>query len=122
MARLSALGLMLLIAAPAHALPCQDYDRQLRLITDFATPGSARDVVELGDYLLVADAAAGIQIVDASDPSAPAIVGGLALPSSAEAVATNGQYAYVAIGNDGIAVVDVSNPAAPSLVTTLDTP
>ncbi len=47
------------------------------------TPGSAADVSVKGDYAYVADGAAGMKVVDVSDPAHPAVVGGLALPGAA---------------------------------------
>ena len=68
----------------------------------------------------VAANAAGLQIVDASDPSSPAIIGSAPIPGRVWDVAIAEGYAYVAEGtgdyDGGLHVVDVSDPLSPLLV------
>jgi hypothetical protein len=63
-----------------------------------------------------------LQIVDVSDPAAPALLGSYDTPGGAEAVQVVGSTAYVADHDEGLQIVDVSNPAAPALLGTYDTP
>jgi hypothetical protein len=69
----------------------------------------------------VADYAAGLQVIDISNPAAPVRVGGYDTSGIATDVAVAGQYAYVADYLAGLQVIDVSNPAAPVPVGGYDT-
>jgi hypothetical protein len=70
----------------------------------------------------------GLQIVDVSNPAAPAILGGAKLQSSATGtlqplgVAVSGSVAYVAGAYRGLFLFNVSNPSSPTQVGTVDTP
>ena len=60
------------------------------------TPGSALEVAVSGTHAYVADQSKGVQIVDISNPSAPAKVGEYISGQATEGVAVSGSYAYVA--------------------------
>jgi len=86
----------------------------------------------VGSLAYVADGLEGLQIIDVSTPSAPALVGACDLPGSARDVDVVGSLAYVATyyhplrdeGDFGykycLQVVDVSLPDAPTLVGSYD--
>ena len=59
-----------------------------------------------------------LQIIDASDPAEPLIVGSLELADCPADVVVVDGMAYVADG--GLSVIDVSNPANPTLVASLE--
>lgn len=83
-----------------------------------AIPGHGRRIHVIGSIAYVAgdtsdafDEANGMQIIDISNPSQPALVG--SYPGAVYDVAVVGTLAYVAAGQ-AIEIVDVSNPAAPA--------
>ena len=66
-------------------------------------------------YLFVADAA-GLDVVDITDPLKPVVLDGARLPlASANRVFVSRTFAYVADGKDGLAIVDVERPDHPKL-------
>ncbi|MHB1036748.1 MAG: Ig-like domain-containing protein [Pirellulales bacterium] len=85
------------------------------------TSGSAWAVTVAGTLAYVADGAAGLLIVDVSDPAAPVQRGVLDTSGTAYGVTVVGTLAYVADGAAGLVIVDVSNPAAPVQRGVLDT-
>lgn len=82
----------------------------------------------------------GLQLIDVSDPSAPAIVGNLRISASPVEMYAKGEYAYLLMNNwqgysgkrDDIKVerynggvilaIDISDPSAPEIVDRLDVP
>lgn len=75
-----------------------------------------------GNYAYIADAYAGLSILDLSNPAAPAQVGSSKYTTGyARGVAVDGGYAYVAYGSGGLQVFGVSNPANPVWVGGYDT-
>jgi hypothetical protein len=84
--------------------------------------GNARGVVVVGNYAYLADADAGLQVIDVRDPHHPEQVGSFDTPGSAYSVAVAGHWAYVADGEAGLQVIDVSDPAKPVRTGTYDTP
>jgi hypothetical protein len=70
----------------------------------------------------VADDDEGLQIVDVSDPAAPALLGSYDTPGDARGVQVVNSTAYVADDDEGLQIVDVSDPAAPALLGAYDTP
>ncbi|HEX4966361.1 MAG TPA: Ig-like domain-containing protein [Thermoanaerobaculia bacterium] len=85
-------------------------------------PGFANAVDVARPYAYVASGGAGLVVVDATDPQAPAIAATLALPGNANGVKVAGGYAYVAAGSAGLIVVDVRNPRSPAVAGRIDTP
>ncbi|MHB1034193.1 MAG: Ig-like domain-containing protein [Pirellulales bacterium] len=79
----------------------------------FDTRGSARNLVLSGTLAYVADYAAGLAILDISDPARPVPVGGYDTMGSASDVAVVGTRAYVADAGGGLEIIDVADPAAP---------
>lgn len=86
------------------------------------TPGRARDVAISGDYAIVADGETGIQVIDMTDKTAPAIVGSCDTPGSASGVAVSGNDAFIADGEAGMTVVTIAAKTAPALIISVDTP
>jgi hypothetical protein len=81
------------------------------------TSYAALDVAVRGDYAFVANAEAGLRVVDVRDPKWPAA---LPAPSAAwsgkaVAVALSGKYALVASDTAGLYVFDVSDPFSPQV-------
>ncbi len=87
----------------------------------YDTSGSANNVQVVGNYAYVADDAAGLQVIDVSNPTNPVRVGGIIIGGNALGVWVAGNYAYVACYELGLQVVDVSNPATPKRVGGYDT-
>jgi hypothetical protein len=70
----------------------------------------------------VADQSAGLQVIDISDPSSPALAGSYDTPGSSYDVVVSGDHACVADYGAGLQVINVSDPANPTLAGTYDTP
>ncbi|HET8774762.1 MAG TPA: Ig-like domain-containing protein [Thermoanaerobaculia bacterium] len=77
-------------------------------------PGYANAVDAKGSYAFVAAGSAGLQVVDLSNPAAPAIVASHDTPGNANDVRIFGNYAYVADGFSGLQIIDIANPLAPA--------
>jgi len=90
------------------------------ILGSLATLARAKDMVLVGNFLIVADGQAGVRVVDVSEPSSPSIVGEWASQST-WGVAASGDTAY-AMGSSGISVIDITNASEPRLVTTLQDP
>ncbi|MFA4889400.1 MAG: PKD domain-containing protein [Candidatus Omnitrophota bacterium] len=73
------------------------------------------DVCVAGNYAYLTTAG-GLHIVDISNPTEPALVGGYPTSDATQQVSVSSGYAYVADALSGIQVIDVSNPRSPSLV------
>lgn len=86
------------------------------------TSGSALAVDIAGRYAYVADDNAGLQVIDISDPTAPAQVGGFDTVGVALSVQVVGNYAYIADGTAGIQILDSSDPIHLRRVGGYDTP
>ncbi len=69
-----------------------------------------------GNYACVADATAGIKIIDITDPSTGGVVGSCNTDGSAQGIFTYNGYAYVADWDEGLAVVDIDPPGSASVV------
>jgi hypothetical protein len=85
-------------------------------------PGQANGVDVAGPVAYLAAGAAGLQVVDVSDPAAPHIIGSLDTPGNGNGVKARGDFAYLADGPSGLAVINVSDPKAPVLAGSVDTP
>jgi hypothetical protein len=77
--------------------------------------GEARDVEVRGNYAYVAAMAAGLQVVDISNPAAPLVIGSLDTSGNANQVDVVGNYAYVAEAEGMVYAIDISNPVFPAL-------
>jgi hypothetical protein len=90
-------------------------------ISSIFTPAPAQKVKVVGSYAYVAAQAAGLLVIDVSDPGAPLLVGSVATTAATD-VDVNGSYAYVADGAGGLRVVDISVPQSPQIVGTYGWP
>jgi len=89
------------------------------------TPGEAQSIAVApgrAGLAYVADGAAGLQVIDISDPQHPFIVGGVDTPGFAVDVALLGNSAFVADREAGLQIVDITSPSAPTIIGSLDTP
>jgi hypothetical protein len=77
------------------------------------TPGDVADVEVVGHLAFVADGAAGLRVLDVSDPAAPLEIGALDTPGLATDVEVVGDRAYLADGPGGIRRVRITPGAAP---------
>lgn len=75
-----------------------------------------------GDTVFVADGPGGLVTVDASDPTAPTVLGRAPTGGHARGLAVDGDVAYVAAGAAGLVVVDVSDLSAPNVIGRVGTP
>lgn len=80
------------------------------------TDGHTAEVFVSGSHAYVADWAAGMKIIDISEPTNPVIVGSVDTDGSAQRICVSGDYAYVADGDMGLKVIDVSDPTDPVIV------
>ncbi len=90
------------------------------VIAQVDTPGTARETAFSGNLIAVADGAAGLAIVDMSDPPTARIRRQVTLGSSAESVAVSGQMAYVGLDSGRLAVVDLISSTVLEEVTLAD--
>ncbi len=90
-------------------------------LSSIAIPGYANNVDVSGNFAYVAAGAAGLQVVNVSNPRNPQLVGALDTPGNANDVRVVGTLAYIADGVAGLHIIDVSNPYAPVLRGTFDT-
>lgn len=96
-----------------------------QIVTTLPVPGYLRTAEFDGDYLYIPAWDGGLQIVDASDPTAPVLSGGTLLPNFGLAldVAVAGTYAYVTdFENSFLHVIDVSDPGNPSTIVSVPMP
>ncbi len=91
------------------------------IVTTITTSDSYNSAVA-GDYLYVADGAAGLRVFNIEDPWTPVQVHLMNTPGTAYDVAVSGDRAYVADSAAGLQVVDISDPTTPEIVYTFDTP
>jgi hypothetical protein len=87
-----------------------------------ATAGIALSCVTHGDYVFVAESGTGIEVVDISDPSAPAVVGAYNTPGYSYALAVAGNNLYIADDTAGLQVLDITTPATPTYAGSYATP
>jgi hypothetical protein len=86
-----------------------------RVVTVIPIRDARASVVQFR-YLFVADAA-GLDVVDVTNPDRPAVLSGARLPlADAHRIFVARTYAYIADGHDGLAIVDVERPDHPRLV------
>jgi hypothetical protein len=77
------------------------------------TPGDVADVEVVGNLAFVADGAAGLRVLDVSDPASPSEIGSLDTPGLATDVEVVGDRAYLADGPGGVRRVRITPAAAP---------
>jgi hypothetical protein len=82
-------------------------------------PGETQIV---GKYVIVADGARGLQVIDVQLPISPMLVGNFDPPWEALDVKVVESVAFVAAGENGLRIVDLSYPFEPLEIGSLDTP
>lgn len=85
-----------------------------------AAVSTVRRVTLAGGYAYLSAGAAGVHIVDVSNPGSPADVGTMGTDNAWD-VAVTTDYAYVADGESGLRVFDISAPRTPILIGTRKT-
>lgn len=76
------------------------------------TYGPASDVAASGNLVFYSSGAI-LKIADASDSTAPQVVGELEFPGTIGYIAYSDGYAYVLVYKNGLRIIDVSTPATP---------
>lgn len=79
-------------------------------------------VVVQGDYAYLSVYAAGLKVVDITDPSTPTVAGSLAVPGGAMDVAVAGDLALVGRYDNVVSLIDVSDPATPAQIDEVGVP
>jgi hypothetical protein len=92
------------------------------IIASLDTPGDAVDIAIAGNLAMIADSAAGVALIDITDPLRPSLLAQLDTPGTALASALTLTRGVVADDAGGIVILDLSNPAQPVAVGTLATP
>lgn len=104
------------IFAAMEQLGLYIYDRTNgSLVGKVDLPGEAQKVKVVGNHAFVTCRQDGLQIVDITNPAAPAIVGSIDTSGYATHLDTWGNYVVVGSGGSGVYVFDVTNPAIPIL-------
>jgi hypothetical protein len=76
----------------------------------------AFSVVVAGSYAYLASRAAGLSVVDVSDPANPSIVGRCDVPGTTSSLCVAESYAYLAAAEGGVQIISVIDPANPRRV------
>src|SRR5688572_2966059 len=85
---------------------------QTGVIGTLDTPGTAVDICALNDLVIIADAAAGISVLNVFNAMSPTLIAQVDTPGIARAVASSGNLIAVADDTAGLAIVDISDPPA----------
>lgn len=85
------------------------------VVASLDTPGNATDLVVVGNRVFLADGAAGVAVVDVSNPLSPVLVRQVDTPGVARAVAAEGDLVAIADGAQGLAVLNIANVSDPVL-------
>ncbi len=93
----------------------------VREVARLATTGSAQGITLAGDLAAVSLGSSGVELIDVSDPSAPASLGRWDTSGSAMAAEIVGDFLYVADDRRGLQIADVSDPTLPTRVGGFDT-
>jgi hypothetical protein len=95
-----------------------NFVRHLTILVTYGTEPHAWWLTVRGDYAYIALDAAGMDIVDISDPSNPIKVGNIKKGEKGNeyffnSIALSGNYAYAAVDAHGLLVIDISDPSNP---------
>ena len=92
----------------------------MSLVGGTTITGYAGRVALNANYLLVAAESGGLQVIDTTTPSTPAVVAVYGTPNAlSQGVTVVDTTAYIADGGNGLRIVDVSDPASPRLLGTI---
>ena len=103
-----------LAVAAFFVLPLSSHAAVNKTLGSVST-GNAQDVIVVGNYAYVADAVAGVRIVNITTPSAPAIAGTYDTPGTARQIDVNGTIVYVA-DTDSVQILSIATPTAPQFL------
>ena len=93
-----------------------------QILSVHGAPGqSFEGTAMVGNFIFACRHDQGLEIIDVTDPLAPATVSEVTGLVNAWDVVITGQHAFVADGSGGLAVVNVANPNLPVLVTSVPT-
>ena len=110
------------LSAPGARAQCLDYGGDLVPVGEVAVLAESQHMVTNGDYVYVLASGSSVshlQVVDATDPAHPVVVGTHALPPYISCLDVDQDL--LAIGGSGhLEFRDVSDPAAPVLLGVLD--
>jgi hypothetical protein len=95
---------------------------QSLVVGNWNSPGNAAGVEVDGDVVYLADQAAGVQILDVSDPENPQLLGTYNTTGAAWGVDAEGDWAFVADGSAGLLALNVADPTAPTAGGVYDSP
>jgi hypothetical protein len=87
-----------------------------------ALPGYANNVDVANNIAYVAAGAAGLQVIDVSNPRNPRITAALDLPGNANDIRQANGLGYVAAGDSGLQIVELTNVNGLTLAGAVDTP
>ena len=106
-----------IVAVPALAQECFDFDTYLPIVHDENLPdANVLDVDVAGDLALLSCDDGGLRIYDVSAPAAPELLSvwnGLATVKVTDVV---GDLCYVGGGAGGLTILDIGDPAAPAVL------
>ena len=95
-------------------------------VATYDSPGGSIDVTLSGDFIYLADGAAGMQVLflenSASQNPEISAIAGIDTPGEANQAAAVGQTIYLADGSGGLSVISMVNPAQPVILGSEDTP
>ena len=89
------------------------------LVSRTPVPHQGHEVSNLevvGDRLYLTQQSEGLVIFDASDPTAPVVIGSFDSAVNAHDVKIDGSIAYLSDGDDGLKVIDIQDPSNPTLL------
>ncbi len=93
------------------------------VIATLAIPGIVQNMVRVGDYLYLACAAEGLQIVDIGNPEQPRLKEPVTHPGYLRDIAGDGgRQVYIASSDDGLLVLNTTYPQKPIFVGHLELP
>ncbi|MBU0741791.1 T9SS type A sorting domain-containing protein [bacterium] len=91
-------------------------------LSRLATPGThVRDIVSHRDWIYMAAAERGLQIVNVAAPDDPRFLATLYVDGEANGLALDGDLGYLSCGNGELLVVDLTNPGLPEVLSRLET-
>ncbi len=93
---------------------------QSKLPYPLDTFAESRSLQVVNNIAFVANGAAGLKIVDISNPSTPEVLGTLSLPGFSNSVLVEDKYVYVTNRYSGLNLVDISDLGSPRLLSTID--
>ena len=91
---------------------------QTGVLASIDTAGTAQDVAENGETVIVADGQAGVALFNTFQGMNPVLIGSIDTPGSADRVTAEGSRALVANGAGGAALLDIEDPTNPVLLDT----